>query len=67
MSMMGMTLAELVQMMRERSQRLPFEIGTFIALEVCESVIRAPAVVSMTLVQADERPPSATDPRADHR
>lgn len=51
MSMMGMTLGELVQMMRDRSQRLPFEIGTFIALEVCESVIRAPAVVSMTLVR----------------
>ena len=51
MSMMGMTLGELVQMMRERSQRLPFEIGTYIALEVCESVIRAPAVVSMTLVR----------------
>ena len=51
MSMMGMTLEELVRLMRERSQRLPFEIGTFIALEVCESTIRAPAVVSMTLVR----------------
>lgn len=51
MNMMGMTLEDLVRSMRERAQRLPFEIGTFIALEVCESVIRAPAVVSMTLVR----------------
>lgn len=44
--LLGMSVRDLVQRMRDRDTRLPFEIGTFVALEVCERVMRGPALVT---------------------
>lgn len=49
--LMGMTVEELLAHMSTRSQRLPFEIGAFVALEVCESLMDAPAVVTTRSVR----------------
>lgn len=45
MSAMGVTARELVSQLRARDQRLPFEIGAFVALETLERLLEGPAVV----------------------
>jgi hypothetical protein len=42
---MGVTARELVEKLRARDQRLPFEIGAFVALETIERLLDGPAVV----------------------
>ncbi|MEM9070056.1 MAG: hypothetical protein AAGE52_16230 [Myxococcota bacterium] len=53
-ALLGMTVEELVEFMRLRDQRLPFEIGAFVALEVCESVIEGPAKVATETVRISD-------------
>lgn len=52
--LLGLSVADLVRAMRDRDARLPFEIGTFIALESCEHVLRGPAVVKPTDVRVTD-------------
>lgn len=43
--LLGTTVEEVIQVMKERRVRIPSEIGAFVALEVCESLEKGPAVV----------------------
>ena len=45
--LLGITIADLVERMKERKVRIPSEIGAFIALEVCESLRDGPAAPSL--------------------
>jgi hypothetical protein len=47
----GTTVEDLVATMRERKARIPSDIGAFVALEVCESLLDAPAIVQSTDVR----------------
>lgn len=38
----GMGIGELVDALQRRGERLPFEIGAFVALEACEASLRSP-------------------------
>lgn len=43
--LLGTTIDDLVSALRRRRAPLPFEIGTFVALCVCDALANAPAVV----------------------
>lgn len=45
--LLGITVGDLVATMKERRVRIPSEIGAFVALEVCESLIGGPAAVKL--------------------
>ncbi len=47
MSATGVTARELVEKLRSRDQRLPFEIGAFVALETLERLLDEPAAVGL--------------------
>lgn len=42
--MMSLTVEELVAILGAKQARIPYEIGAFVALEVCETVREAPAI-----------------------
>ncbi len=42
----GTSVEELLATMKERNARIPSEIGAFVALEVCEAILDAPAEVT---------------------
>ena len=41
------TVADLVSSLRQKSARMPYEIGAFLSLEACEALIHEPARVSL--------------------
>ena len=43
--LLGVTVEDLVRTAKQRGARIPSEIGAFVALEVCEALIRGPAAV----------------------
>ena len=43
--LVGVSVAELVAVLKRKQARLPFEIGAFVALESCEALLAGPAVV----------------------
>ncbi|MGE0786923.1 MAG: hypothetical protein AB7S26_14720 [Sandaracinaceae bacterium] len=43
--LLGTTVEEVIQVMKERRVRIPSEIGAFVALEVCEALEAGPAAV----------------------
>jgi hypothetical protein len=43
--LLGTTVEEVIEVMKERCVRIPSEIGAFVALEVCEALEAGPAVV----------------------
>lgn len=47
----GTTIDDLVAALKSRRAPLPFEIGAFVALSVCEELVSAPAQVSGSLVR----------------
>ncbi|MFW5920931.1 MAG: hypothetical protein ACOCUS_03770, partial [Polyangiales bacterium] len=49
--LLGVTVEELVRLLKQRGGRLPFEIGAFVALEVCEQLVEGPAVAKPTEVR----------------
>jgi len=53
-SVMGTSVADLVATLQDRGARLPFEIGAFVALEICEKLLEGPAVVKPEDVQIGE-------------
>jgi len=52
--LLGTTIEELIATMKERRVRIPSEIGAFIALEVCESLLEGPAAVRTSDVRVAE-------------
>jgi len=52
--LLGITVAELVRLLKQRHARLPFEIGAFVALEVAERVIESPATPGVDDVRLTE-------------
>jgi hypothetical protein len=44
--LLGVTVEELVTILRRKKARVPFEIGAFVALEACEAMIEGPARIS---------------------
>lgn len=50
----GISLEDFLGALTRRGVPLPFEIGTFIALELCETVARAPAQVVPSVVGLDD-------------
>jgi len=52
--LLGTTIEELIATMKERRVRIPSEIGAFIALEVCESLLDGPASVRLADVRVAE-------------
>lgn len=49
-----LTLDELLQTLQERGIPLPYEIGTFLTLQACERILRAPVVVDAARVWVGE-------------
>lgn len=43
--LLGVSVDELVTLLKRRGARLPFEIGAFVALEACERLLEGPAVI----------------------
>ena len=41
----GLTIEELLSILRARKDKLPFEVGAFLALQICELLLEAPVVV----------------------
>jgi hypothetical protein len=52
---LGVNIEELMLLLRQKGIPLPWEMGTFIALSACESVVEAPAVLSRADVWVDEQ------------
>lgn len=52
--LLGTTIEDLIATMKERRVRIPSEIGAFIALEVCESLLDGPAAVRLADVRVAE-------------
>lgn len=44
--LLGVTVEELVTLLKKKRARLPFEIGAFVALETTEALLEGPAVVA---------------------
>ena len=45
--LLGVSVAELVPILKRQKARIPFEIGAFVALEACEAVIQGPARIGI--------------------
>ncbi|MBW2464433.1 MAG: hypothetical protein JRH11_22480 [Deltaproteobacteria bacterium] len=45
--LVGVSVAELVTILKRKKARIPFEIGAFVALEACEAVIQGPARIGV--------------------
>jgi len=52
--LLGVTVQELVGVLKKKHARLPFEIGAFVALETCEALLKGPARVSPSDVRVTE-------------
>ncbi|MEM9193473.1 MAG: hypothetical protein AAGF12_30140 [Myxococcota bacterium] len=51
---LGVPVADLVAVLKRKKARLPFEIGAFVTLEVCEALLDAPAKVTPADVRVGE-------------
>lgn len=49
--LLGVSVEELVAILRRKKARVPFEIGAFVALEACEAMMAGPARISPTDVR----------------
>ncbi len=45
--LLGLTVEELVAVLRGKKARVPFEIGAFVALEACEAMLQGPARIGV--------------------
>jgi len=45
--LLGVTVEELVTILRRKKARVPFEIGAFVALEACEAMMKGPARIGV--------------------
>jgi hypothetical protein len=45
--LLGVTVEELVSILRGKKARVPFEIGAFVALEACEAMLQGPARIGV--------------------
>jgi hypothetical protein len=45
--LLGVSVEELVFVLKKKKARVPFEIGAFVALEACEAVLEGPARISV--------------------
>ena len=54
MSGMGVTVEELVRVLKEKRTRIPYEIGAFVVLEACEAVQARPTVVEASGVRISD-------------
>ena len=52
--LLGVSVEELVSVLKKKHARLPFEIGAFVALEACEALQKGPAKVSPSDVRVTD-------------
>ncbi|RLB54374.1 MAG: hypothetical protein DRJ42_09360 [Deltaproteobacteria bacterium] len=52
--LLGVSVAELVTILKRKKARIPFEIGAFVALEACEAVIQGPARIGIRDVRISD-------------
>jgi hypothetical protein len=51
---LGVTVEELVSVLKKKKARVPFEIGAFVTLEACDAMIGAPARVTIRDIRVTE-------------
>ncbi len=52
--LLGVSVEELVGVLKHKKARVPFEIGAFVALEACEAVLAGPARISVRDVRVGD-------------
>ena len=66
MNMLGVTVEDLVRVLKEKRTRIPYEIGAFVVLEACEAVQARPIRVEASLVRIGDDGRVSVDGDADN-